>query len=98
MLFFGIIGALLGLVSIVIAVPFAVTYATTGLVPRLPAASARTNSADLAFLSFFSQMILDTVVRGRQLRRLAIRPCARNKRSNLSRAVSRKDVLLLHRR
>jgi hypothetical protein len=82
MLFFGIIGALLGFVSIVIAVPLAVTYATTGLVPRLPTAVLSTGLMILAFLSFFSGMILDTVARGRrELRRLAylaLRP--RNKR------------------
>jgi glycosyltransferase involved in cell wall biosynthesis len=72
MLFFGIIGALLGLVSIVVAVPLAVTYAETGLVPRLPTAVLSTGIMILAFLSFFSGMILDTVVRGRrELRRLA---------------------------
>jgi hypothetical protein len=72
MLFFGIIGTLLGFVSIVIAVPLAVTYAETGLVPRLPTAVLSTGLMILAFLSFFSGMILDTVVRGRrELRRLA---------------------------
>jgi glycosyltransferase involved in cell wall biosynthesis len=72
MLFFGVIGALLAFVSIVIAVPLAVTYAQTGLVPRLPTAVLSTGLMILAFLSFFSGMILDTVVRGRrELRRLA---------------------------
>jgi len=72
MLFFGAIGALLGFVSIVIAVPLAVTYAQTGLVPRLPTAVLSTGLMILAFLSFFSGMILETVVRGRrELRRLA---------------------------
>ena len=55
-----------------IAVPLAVTYATTGLVPRLPTAVLSTGLMILAFLNFFSGMILDTVVRGRrELRRLA---------------------------
>ena len=72
MFFFGAIGAVLGFVSIVIAVPLAVTYAETGLVPRLPTAVLSTGLMILAFLSFFSGMILDTVVRGRrELRRLA---------------------------
>ena len=73
---------MLGFVSIVIAVPLAVTYAKTGLVPRLPTAVLSTGLMILAVLSFFSGMILDTVVRGRrELRRLAylaLRP--RNKR------------------
>ncbi|MGY3590331.1 glycosyltransferase involved in cell wall biosynthesis [Bradyrhizobium sp. USDA 4341] len=72
MLFFGIVGTLLGFVSIVIAAPLAITYAEIGLVPRLPTAVLSTGLMILAFLSFFSGMILDTVVRGRrELRRLA---------------------------
>jgi hypothetical protein len=78
MLFFGIIGTLLGFVSIAIAIPLAITYAKTGLVPRLPTAVLSTGLMILAFLSFFSGIILDTVVRGRrELRRLtylALRP------------------------
>jgi len=63
---------LFGFVSIVIAVPLAVTYAETGLVPRLPTAVLSTGLMILAFLNFFSGMVLDTVVRGRrELRRLA---------------------------
>jgi glycosyltransferase involved in cell wall biosynthesis len=72
MLFFGIIGGLLACFSIVMAVPLAITYAETGLVPRLPTAVLSTGLMILAFLSLFSGMILDTVVRGRrELRRLA---------------------------
>jgi hypothetical protein len=72
MLFFGIIGSSLAFLSIAIAVPLAITYVETGLVPRLPTAILSTGLMILAFLSLFSGMILDTVVRGRrELRRLA---------------------------
>ncbi|WP_157217288.1 glycosyltransferase family 2 protein [Flavisphingomonas formosensis] len=71
-LFFGAIGALLGLVSILLAVPLVVTYAKTGLVPRLPTALLSTGLMILAFLNGFCGLILDTVVRGRrEVRRLA---------------------------
>lgn len=95
MFFFGTAGAVLGFVSIVIAVPVAVTYAETGLVPRLPTAVLSTGLMILAFLSFFTGMILDTVVRGRrELRRLAylaLRPPWRETSSDLSRSASRQD-------
>lgn len=70
--FFGGIGALLALAAILLAVPLAVTWAETGLVPRIPTAILATGLMLLAFLSFFSGLILDTVVRGRrEMRRLA---------------------------
>ena len=48
------------------------TYFATGLVPRLPTAILSTGLTLLAFLSFFSGVILDTVTRGRrEMRRLA---------------------------
>jgi glycosyltransferase involved in cell wall biosynthesis len=72
MFFFGTIGGLLALLSTVIALPLAITYAETGLVPRLPTAILSTGLMILAFLSLFCGLILDTVVRGRrELRRLA---------------------------
>jgi len=70
--FFGGLGALLALASVLLAVPLAVTYARTGLVPRLPTAVLVTGMALTAALSFFAGLILDTVVRGRrEVRRLA---------------------------
>jgi hypothetical protein len=72
MFFFGTIGGFLAFLSIAIALPLAVTYAETGLVPRLPTAILSTGLMILAFLSLFCGLILDTVVRGRrELRRLA---------------------------
>jgi len=70
--FFGGLGALLALASVLLAVPLAVTYARTGLVPRLPTAVLVTGMTLTAALSFFAGLILDTVVRGRrEVRRLA---------------------------
>lgn len=72
MLFFGTIGGILALASILLSVPLAITYAQTGLVPRLPTAVLATGLMILAFLSIFCGLILDTVVRGRlEIRRLA---------------------------
>jgi len=71
-LFFGTIGLLLGLASVILAVPLAVTYAQTGLVPRQPTALLSTGLMILAFLNGLCGLILDTVVRGRrEVRRLA---------------------------
>jgi glycosyltransferase involved in cell wall biosynthesis len=72
MLFFGAAALLLALLAIGLAVPLALTYAATGLVPRFPTAILATGLMLLAFLSAFTGLILDTVVRGRrEVRRLA---------------------------
>lgn len=71
-LFFGLIAALLALLSIGLSIPVALEFLRTGLVPRLPTAILSTGLMILAFLSFFCGLILDTVVRGRrEVRRLA---------------------------
>ena len=58
--------------SLLLALPLAITYAKTGLVPRLPTALLATAIMILAVLSFFCGLILDTVTRGRrETRRLA---------------------------
>jgi glycosyltransferase involved in cell wall biosynthesis len=65
-LYFGVIGAIL------LAVPLVVTYVHTGLVPRQPTAILVTGIVIVAVLSFFAGLILDTVTRGRlEVRRLA---------------------------
>jgi glycosyltransferase involved in cell wall biosynthesis len=70
-LFYGSFSMFLGALAIVLAVPLAVTYFQTGLVPRFPTAILVTGLMILAFLSFFTGLILDTVVRGRrEMRRL----------------------------
>jgi glycosyltransferase involved in cell wall biosynthesis len=70
-LFYGSFALLLAALAIVLAVPLAITYFQTGLVPRFPTAILVTGLMILAFLSFFCGLILDTVVRGRrEVRRL----------------------------
>lgn len=71
-LFFGVIAALLAAIGGALSVPLAITYAKTGLVPRLPTAVLVTGLMILAALNLFTGLILDTVVRGRrEVRRLA---------------------------
>ena len=71
-LFFGGVGGLLAWLALVLAIPLVVTYARTGLVPRMPTALLSTGLVILAVLCLFCGLILDTVVRGRrEVRRLA---------------------------
>ncbi|MDE2301005.1 MAG: glycosyltransferase [Sphingomonadales bacterium] len=61
------VGALVLLnIALLLGVPVIADYARTGLVPRLPTAVLATGLMILAFLSFFSGLILDTVTRGRK--------------------------------
>ncbi len=72
MLFFGSIGVALALLAVILAIPLAITYIQTGLVPRLPTALLSTGLVILAVLNWFCGLILATVVRGRrEVRRLA---------------------------
>jgi hypothetical protein len=71
-LFYGSFGLMLAMIALVLSVPLAITFAQTGLVPRLPTAILATGLIILAFMSFMCGLILDTVVRGRrEVRRLA---------------------------
>ncbi len=71
-LFYGSIGALLVALAMVLAIPLAVTYLDTGLVPRFPTAILVTGMIIVAVLCFFAGLILDTVTRGRrEVRRLS---------------------------
>ncbi|MDB5670913.1 MAG: glycosyltransferase, partial [Alphaproteobacteria bacterium] len=71
-LFYGSFGVLLAALGFVLAIPLAITYAKTGLVPRFPTAILITGLMITAFMSFMCGLILDTVVRGRrEVRRLA---------------------------
>ncbi|WP_242139221.1 MULTISPECIES: glycosyltransferase family 2 protein [unclassified Sphingomonas] len=71
-LFFGAIGAVFLLLAAILAVPLAVTYFETGLVPRFPTFILISGLVILAALNGFTGLILDTVVRGRlEVRRLA---------------------------
>ena len=70
-LFYGSFAAFLAALAIVLAIPLVITFLKTGLVPRFPTAILATGLMILAFLSFFTGLILDTVVRGRrEVRRL----------------------------
>ena len=70
-LFYGIIGALLVALAIILAAPLVATYLHTGLVPRQPTAILVTGMIIVAVLCFFAGLILDTVTRGRrEVRRL----------------------------
>jgi glycosyltransferase involved in cell wall biosynthesis len=70
-LFYGVIGAFLLALAILLAIPLVVTYIHTGLVPRFPTAILVTGITIVAVLCFFTGLILDTVTRGRrEVRRL----------------------------
>jgi glycosyltransferase involved in cell wall biosynthesis len=70
-LFYGTLAAILAAVAVLLSIPLAITYVKTGLVPRFPTALLATGLMLLAALSFFTGLILDTVVRGRrEMRRL----------------------------
>ncbi len=64
--FFGIIGLVFALLSLVLAWPLLVTYLQTGLVPRLPTAVLATGLMLAAALSWVCGLVLDTVTRARQ--------------------------------
>jgi glycosyltransferase involved in cell wall biosynthesis len=79
-LLFSTIGAILMLAGLVLGLPVVVEFWSTGLVPRLPTAVLASGLEMLAFLSFTSGVILDSVARGRRefkrLAYLAQRPLA----------------------
>lgn len=64
--FFGILAALLSILSVAIIVPVIQTFLQTGLVPRLPTAVLSATLMLLAFLSLACGLILDTVSQGRR--------------------------------
>ena len=71
-LYYGVIGAFLVALAVILAIPLVVTYVNTGLVPRFPTAIMVTGIIIIAVLCFFAGLILDTVTRGRrELRRIA---------------------------
>jgi glycosyltransferase involved in cell wall biosynthesis len=72
LIFFTGIFVILAAISLLVGSPVIVEYLHTGLVPRLPTALLAAALMILAFLSFASGLILDTVTRGRwELKRLA---------------------------
>ncbi len=64
--FFLAIFALLLIVAGLISIPLVITYAQTGLVPRLPTAVLATGLVILAFLSLQCGVLLDSVTLGRR--------------------------------
>ena len=66
MFIFGAAAVLLAGLSLWLAYPLLGEYLATGLVPRFPTAILSTGLMLLAYLSFFSGLILDTVTRGRR--------------------------------
>ena len=74
--FFSAIAGVLALASVLGAIPLAVTYLHTGLVPRFPTAVLLTGTMLTAMLAFVCGIVLHTVTIGRQeakrLRYLAI--------------------------
>lgn len=63
--FFGAISLALMTAALILAVPLFITFAETGLVPRMPTAVLVTGMMMLASLSFVCGVILDSVSRGR---------------------------------
>lgn len=64
--FFSIAAGLLAASSMLLVLPLAVTYAQTGLVPRLPTAVLATGTMLCAILSLVCGAVLNTVTIGRQ--------------------------------
>ncbi|MCY0876852.1 MAG: glycosyltransferase family 2 protein [Firmicutes bacterium] len=64
--FFSIVAAIFAIIGIVLIIPVLITYLDTGLVPRLPTAILSMGLMVVAFLSFTSGVVLETVTRGRQ--------------------------------
>ncbi len=64
--FYGAIGCVLALISVVLAIPILVTFVETHLVPRLPTAVLAMGLMLMAFLSISVGLVLDTVTRGRR--------------------------------
>ncbi|MDE1906681.1 MAG: glycosyltransferase [Rhodospirillales bacterium] len=70
--FFSIAGLVLLVLGVLISLPVLLTYAQTGLVPRLPTAVLAMGFVVVAFLAFTCGLILDSVARGRrEAKRLA---------------------------
>ncbi|HSD17979.1 MAG TPA: glycosyltransferase family 2 protein [Thermomonas sp.] len=66
LVFFGVISAVLALLSVALAVPVVAEYMRTGLVPRLPTAVLVTGIMLTALLGATVGLVLDTVTRGRR--------------------------------
>ncbi len=69
--FYGGIGAILAMTSLILGLPVVVEFMMTGLVPRLPTALLAAAIGQLAVLSLISGLILEAISRGqREVRRM----------------------------
>ncbi|MDT0141096.1 glycosyltransferase [Microbacterium sp. PRC9] len=66
MLFYGIVGALLTVVALLVGLPVVIEFFDTGLVPRLPTAVMAVGVVILAVLSWTIGLILDGVLKARR--------------------------------
>ncbi|MCH9769716.1 MAG: glycosyltransferase family 2 protein [Gammaproteobacteria bacterium] len=69
LLFFGVIAAILAIFSLSCSVQLFITYAATGLVPKIPTAILVTGIMIIAFVSLVCGVILDSVARARRERK-----------------------------
>ena len=70
LLFYGLVSAVLALISVALAIPLLATYLDTGLVPRFPTAILATGLGLLSALSLTAGLVLDTVTRGRREKKM----------------------------
>jgi glycosyltransferase involved in cell wall biosynthesis len=63
--FFSLIGSILVIISLALGIPVIYHFIETGLVPKLPTAVLSMGIMLVAFLSFMTGIILDTVTKGR---------------------------------
>lgn len=76
LLFFGLLGTALFLLSLILGIPVLLTYFETGLVPRLPTALLSAAIALIGGVSWAIGLILDTVSNSRkELRRMRYLAC-----------------------
>lgn len=66
MMFYGLAGALLAIIGILIGIPVVIDFVETGLVPRLPTAVLAVGVVIVAFLSGVIGLILDGVLKARR--------------------------------
>lgn len=66
MMFYGIAGAVLAVVSLILGVPIVVEFFQTGLVPRLPTALLAIGIMIVAFMAWMIGLILDGVLKARR--------------------------------
>lgn len=67
---FGMLGVVLGLVSLMLGLPVVIDFLRTGLVPRLPTAVAAVGLMLAGMMSLVTGLVLDTVTRGRRETRM----------------------------